>query len=190
MRLFIGLSLPQEARAAVSGLAKRAQQLIPGRYVPAENYHITLAFLGQAQEADVPRIAAVLTRCLSAVPAPRLAPASPDVFGRMENGILVLRMHSEPALDPLHSALAHALRARGLPVTDGPFAPHVTLARHACASPQALSALGGDAQRVPAFRAARAHLYLSARDEAGLLRYTPLLDSQFSPSLASFDAGL
>ena len=190
MRLFIGLPLPQEIRAAVSNLAHHAQRIIPGRYIPAENYHITLAFLGEAQEEAVPRIANTLSRFLACVPAPRLTSVAPDVFGRMENGILVLRMHSAPMLDPLHEALADALRAQSLPVTDGPFTPHITLARHAAASPEVLSALKNEALRVPAFRPACVHLYLSARDEMNILRYTPLLDVPFSPAFASFDAGL
>ena len=190
MRLFIGLSLPRDTRCAAADLAARAGALIPGRYALAENYHITLAFLGDAPPEDVPRIGEVLVRCAAAAPAPLLSPGQCDVFGRMDNGILVLRLASAPDLAPLHDALLSALRASGLPATDGPFAPHITLARHAAASPQALLSLEREALRVPAFRPARAHLYLSARDGAGILRYTPLLDAPFAPSLPSFDRGL
>ena len=190
MRLFIGLPLPPPTRSAVQSLAGRAQRIIPGRYTLADNYHITLAFLGEAPQEAIPRISGVLARCLSRAPAPRLAPDSPDVFGRMENGILVLRMHSEPPLAPLHDALKTALRQEGLPVTDGPFAPHVTLARHASVCARALSALRCDAAEIPAFRPTGAHLYLSARDETGILRYTPLEGTPFLSSPSLFDAEL
>lgn len=190
MRLFIGLSLPHDTRCAAADLAARAGALIPGRYALAENYHITLAFLGDAPPGDVPRIGEVLVRCAAAAPAPLLSPGQCDVFGRMENGILVLRMHSTPPLGPLHDALCAALRAQGLPASDGPFSPHVTLARHAAASPDALHALSPAAAQVPAFRADCASLYLSARDESGVLRYTPLLSTPFSPSFPSFDRSL
>ena len=190
MRLFIGLSLPGDARCAVADLAVQAESLIPGRYVLAENYHVTLAFLGEAQEKDVPRIGDILARCAASASAPALSPGCPDVFGRMENGILVLRTDSEPALAPLHASLCAALREQGLPVSDGPFSPHVTLARHAAVRPNALRALTAAAADVPSFCADCAHLYLSARDESGILRYTPLLSASFLPSLPSFDRGL
>lgn len=190
MRLFIGLSLPGDAQQATARLAARAAELIPGRYALAENYHITLAFLGESQPRDVPRIGEVLARCAARMPAPLLSPGQPDVFGRMENSILVLRMGSLPALEPLNESLCATLRSEGLPVSDGPFTPHVTLARHAAASPQALHALSAPAASVPSFRAQRARLYLSARDEHGILRYTPLLDAPFSPSFPSFDRSL
>lgn len=186
MRLFIGLSLPRDTRRAAADLAAQAKTLIPGRYVLTENYHVTLAFLGEAPQEAMPRIGEVLARCAAAVPAPVLSPGCPDVFGRMENGILVLRMDSEPALAPLHASLCAALRAQGLPVSDGPFSPHVTLARHAAVRPDALRALSPAVGKVPSFRADCAHLYLSARDESGILRYTPLLSAPFSPSISSF----
>ena len=180
MRLFIGIPLPDGVRRAVAALAAQAGALIPGRYVLEENYPITLAFLGDAPPGDVPRIGEVLARTIARTDAPLLSPARPDVFGRMENGILVLRMSSAPDLAPLHGALCAALRAQGLPVSDGPFSPHVTLARHAAAGERALCALAPAANSVPSFRAGQAQLYLSARDAHGVLRYTPQLCAPFA----------
>ena len=51
MRLFIGIALPATVRQALSGAAKTMESRMPGRYVPMENYHITLAFLGET-DAD------------------------------------------------------------------------------------------------------------------------------------------
>ena len=167
MRLFFGLSLPDEIRNATAECARAAQRMIPGRYALPENHHITLAFLGDVPEERLRDAQRVLERCIS-FPAPRLTLQGFSHFGRAENGILILRVKSEPALDGLHEVLLGALEAEGLPADRGPFSPHITLARHA--------RVGEDFPPCPAlsFTAGQAHVYLSARDEENILRYTPL----------------
>lgn len=176
MRLFFGLSLPEEIRAAAAACAQSAAASVPGRYALPENYHITLAFIGEVPPEHLTTAVRVLKDCISRFPAPRLALSGAGHFGRAQNGILILHADAEPALDPLHGALCSALAACGLPADPGPFSPHITLARHADVtrglppSPPQLS-----------FTAECAHLYLSARDEQGVLRYTPLASARFAP---------
>ena len=167
MRLFFGLSLPEEVRAVTRQCALEAQRIIPGRYALSENHHITLAFLGEVPQERLKDAQRVLEGCVS-FPAPKLTLCGFSHFGRAENGILILRVKSEPALDSLHEVLVSALETEGLPADRGPFAPHITLARHAC--------VGKDFPACPeiSFTADRAHVFLSARDEANVLRYTPL----------------
>lgn len=176
MRLFFGLSLPGDVRAVTRACAESAALSIPGRYPPAENHHVTLAFLGEVPPEREGEARAVLSRCAAAFPAPRVTIAGPSHFGREENAIFTLRAESEPPLGPLHAALTDALGAAGLPFDPGPFSPHVTLARHAHLS-------GAD---VPPFEpvcftATRAALFLSARDEADTLRYTERFWAEFMP---------
>lgn len=173
MRLFFGLSLPDDIRAATAGCAKAAQQIIPGRYALSENHHITLAFLGDVPQERLPDAQRVLEGCMS-FPAPTLTLNGFSHFGRAENGILILSVTSEPALDGLHDVLIGALEAEGLPADRGPFSPHITLARHAC--------VGKSYPDCPklSFTARHAHVFLSARDEENILRYTPLYTVPFA----------
>ncbi|MBQ4264157.1 MAG: RNA 2',3'-cyclic phosphodiesterase [Clostridia bacterium] len=174
MRLFFGIALPDAVRTATGALAQEAAKCIPGRYAPAENHHITLAFLGEVPERRVEEAAAVLEEALSRHPAPRLTLCCLDHFGRAENGILMIRVKSEPALDMLHAQLVHALEKTGLPADPGPFSPHITLARHACV-PDILP----DCPQA-AFTAKHAHVFVSARDSENVLRYTPIYTVSFS----------
>ena len=163
MRLFFGLSLPDDIRAATAACAAAAQKTIPGRYALSENHHITLAFLGDVPPERLPDAQRVLDGCMS-FPAPQLTLDGFSHFGRSENGILILRVKSKPALDSLHDVLIGALQAEDLPADIGPFSPHITLARHA-RMPQNLPSCP-----LLSFTAENAHIFLSARDEENVLR--------------------
>lgn len=176
MRLFFGLSLPDSVRAVTRSCAGIAAQSVPGRYVLPENHHVTLAFLGDVPPERLPDARDVLARCAAAFPVPVLTLDGLGCFGRRTNGILILRVQSDPPLAPLHAALVSALSEANLPADPGPFSPHITLARHA-ALPDALPVCPP-----VSFAAARAHVFLSARDKAGVLRYTPLETVSFARS--------
>lgn len=177
MRLFFGLSLPGDIRQACAALAERCEAAIPGRYAIAENYHITLAFIGNVDESRMGDAADVLQETIRDVPAPRVTLANLSYFNRAQNAILVLRADAQPDLAAVHDALVRGLLSRGLPADAGPFAPHITLARHASIAPGALEAAGGVRGE---FTCPQAHLFLSARDEHDVLRYTPLSCANFA----------
>ena len=178
MRLFYGLSLPEELRLKTAALARGAAQRIPGRYALPENHHLTLAFIGEVTPERVSEAKAILARCAADFPAPRVRITGFGRFGKAENGILILHAQSDPPLEPLSRALKSALHAAALPADPGPFSPHVTLARHARAEDSALLPLAEPLS----FTARQAHLYLSARDAQGTLRYTPLFCAEFADS--------
>lgn len=141
MRLFYGLSLPDDIRAEAAFAARRAEARMPGRYGVPSNYHITLAFLGEVAPERLPDAQAIWPGISPKCPRrpSRLGPV--DFFGRAENAILILRALCNPPLDALHNALAADAQACGLPVDPGPFAPHITLARHAQTTAKALAAV-------------------------------------------------
>jgi 2'-5' RNA ligase len=135
MRCFFGCPLPAHARAllvaAFAPLRRRLQG--PGcNWVPEENIHLTLRFLG---ETDRGRLAAV-TREAEAVflgvQAPRLVLAGPGVFPPRGKRSLILWAGLQgdlEALARLARDLEEAARAAGFSPESRGFRPHVTLAR-------------------------------------------------------------
>jgi 2'-5' RNA ligase len=130
MRLFVALDLPWWLRERLSLLSGAG---IPGaRWVPPENYHLTLRFIGEtpshrAEDIDH-ALAALRGRGFS------LTLAGLGVFAR--NGpkggrstTLWVGVERNPQLDHLQSKIETALQRVGLEPERRRFAPHVTLAR-------------------------------------------------------------
>ena len=126
MRLFLGLALSDEARAAMERVSLRLRAAGDGlRWSSPEQWHITLAFLGLVEGAGE----SVLLRELRRI---RLqgAPLEIDGLGIFERvGILYAAVEVTQALSELQRATAEAVRASGLTLEDRPYRPHVTLAR-------------------------------------------------------------
>ncbi len=125
MRLFVALDLPWEVRQALSLLTGG----LPGaRWVPAENYHLTLRFIGEvpphrAEEID-DALAALRGRGFA------LTLAGLGTFqkaGRVT--ALWARAERNPALDHLQAKIETALQRIGLDPERRRFSPHVSLAR-------------------------------------------------------------
>lgn len=126
MRLFVALELPAALRQRLAIMAGGG---IPGaRWVPPENYHLTLRFIGEmpgyrAEEID---------QALAALKAPgfALTLAGVGTFNKGGRSVsLWVGMERNPALDHLQSKIETALQRCGLEPERRRFSPHITLAR-------------------------------------------------------------
>ncbi|HTI01824.1 MAG TPA: RNA 2',3'-cyclic phosphodiesterase [Acidisoma sp.] len=125
MRLFVALDLPWPLRERLMQLSTG----IPGcRWMPAENLHLTLRFIGEvpnwrAEEIDL---------ALHAIKA-RNFPLTLSGVGLFEKGGRVTSLWAGiercPQLDHLQSKVETALQRAGLEPERRRFTPHVTLAR-------------------------------------------------------------
>lgn len=126
MRLFVGLDLPSELRQRVAMLSGGG---IPGaRWVPAENYHVTLRFIGEA-----PRyLAEEIDHALAALKG-RAFPLTLAGVGTFAKGgrsqSLWVGVERNPQIDLLQSKIETALQRCGLEPERRRFQPHLTLAR-------------------------------------------------------------
>ena len=126
MRLFVGLELPWEVRQRMALLMGAG---IPGaRWVPAENYHVTLRFIGEAPR----HLADEIDHALAALKAPSfaltLAGIGTFAKGGRSQSLWLGVARSEP-LERLQSKIETALQRCGLEPERRRFQPHVTLAR-------------------------------------------------------------
>jgi RNA 2',3'-cyclic 3'-phosphodiesterase len=126
MRLFVGLELPRELRQRVALLSGAG---IPGaRWVPRENYHVTLRFIG-----ETPRyLAEEIDHALAGLKAPSfaltLAGIGTFTKGGRTQSLWIGVERSEP-LERLQSKIETTLQRCGLEPERRRFQPHLTLAR-------------------------------------------------------------
>ena len=176
MRLFVGLSIPEEIVASVASTIETLRPAAPAlRWSPPENLHITTKFLGQWPEEKLDLLQANLVQIRAEAFDVHLAgfgwfpnPHSPRVFCAAARG-------GEP-LHQLAAKTGEECSALGFAAERNPYMPHMTLARITPATD--LRELRGAVARIEnpvwgRFRAEQFHLYRSDPSPAGSV-YTKL----------------
>ena len=135
MRLFIAIELPHNVRTELAGvLSELRQRSSGGRFVPLENMHITMHFIGENEDI-VGAVAAMEYACRDFRPFP-LHLGRYGFFdrsgGRGDGGktsFVDVRGETQE-LQALHESLESALADRGFSREYKRFTPHITLGRN------------------------------------------------------------
>jgi 2'-5' RNA ligase len=126
MRLFVGLELPWEIRQR---LAMMSGTGVPGaRWVPIENYHLTLRFIGEVPAFRAEEVDEALATLRMRRFAIELSGVGTFAKGGRETALWV-GVARNPQLDHLAGKVETAMQRIGLEPERRRFAPHVTLAR-------------------------------------------------------------
>jgi RNA 2',3'-cyclic 3'-phosphodiesterase len=124
IRAFVAIPMPEPVTHALMA----AQAGLPcGRPVPAENFHITLAFLGEHPEPLIEDVHFALAGIQA--PAFELRLAGLGLFGGERPHQLITEPRREPRLEHLRDKVVQAARGAGLRMERARYLPHVTLAR-------------------------------------------------------------
>ncbi len=127
MRLFIALDLPADVRAELSAWTEQAAPPAVRR-VPADNLHVTLAFLGTRSRGEAAATRALLPAL--ARPLEELRTAGALWLPPRRPGVLSVALETGAALAALHEALVAALTAAiGFEPERRRLRPHVTVGR-------------------------------------------------------------
>ena len=133
IRTFLALELPQTVRNKLSAHA----ELISGhdklhhiRWLQKENYHLTLAFLGNVEYVLVSRLKLKLLQNLSFIKAVRFkfSEITPFPFSGTPKIAAAMLEYSDDLMQ-LQYNLAKGLRSFGVSLERRRFTPHVTLGR-------------------------------------------------------------
>ena len=131
MRLFLGFT-PARAERDIYDLCQRLEfpDSLPLRWVPPENWHVTLVFLGDVPERALGRLDAAVAPLLEdCSPLPVMLEALEWFPSPLKPRMLTLRVEATPALVSLQAGVAAALRREGFHSEHRSYRPHITLAR-------------------------------------------------------------
>ncbi|KJS60945.1 RNA 2',3'-cyclic phosphodiesterase [Streptomyces rubellomurinus] len=159
LRVFVALAPPDDAKDELARALRPAYAGYPRlRWNRIEDWHITLAFLGELPSTAVPLLRSALAGLAASHPAPRLALRG---GGQFDERLLWSGIDGD--LEGLHllaEDVRELVRSCGIAFRDRPLRPHLTLARarrdDATSVPQAAAGLSGFVGR--AWQAERLHL--------------------------------
>jgi 2'-5' RNA ligase len=123
-RIFTGLEIPQSVAESLATLRGG----LPGaRWVDPENYHVTLRFIGDVDEALAQDVASILGQVRR--PALELRFDQLKSFGGRKPRAIVAALAPTPGLIELQAEHERLMQRAGLAPEGRKYTPHVTLAR-------------------------------------------------------------
>jgi len=131
MRLFLALELPSATADDLHAAIAPLRDSEPGlAWVPAHKLHLTLKFVGDADETGVAALADAAERLAAAHKPFELTLEGIGAFPNFRRPRVVwLGVEGEPRLELLHHDVEVAAADLGYEVEGRPYRPHVTLAR-------------------------------------------------------------
>ena len=131
MRLFIAITVPAEIRRQLEAVCRPFAALAAQTvWCKPEQFHVTLAFIGEAAPAFLPHLRQALDRACASVPALACRAAGFGYFGsRRSPAVLWAGVEPAEELEALHDLLWRTLEPMGYERPSPRFHPHITLAR-------------------------------------------------------------
>lgn len=175
MRLFVGVPPSDEAGRALDAYSRELRGPLPDawRWVPLENLHYTVLFIGEVDDGDVEGVQAALRHAVRGLGPFEMSLGETGRFPpRGRARVLWVGAGSGAAeLAEANARVAHAVQDR-VPRDDRPFSAHLTLARAKPAVGLAMEALPRIQPRPPSWKVGAIVLYRSR-----LMRPAPVYET-------------
>lgn len=132
LRAFIAVEIPHDIQQNIHKETAAIRAQIGGRvrWVPPENMHLTLKFLGDVSASNVEFLIQMLRNEAEQVGCFNLHLAGLGSFpNRKRPRVIYIGIQAPAALEALQRGIESALRRLGYESEDRPFSPHLTLGR-------------------------------------------------------------
>ena len=189
LRAFVALEMPlaiQNALREISADLKEKLNGLPLRWLPVENIHLTLKFLGEISENSLDSISALLEAQANTIQPFEIRLAGTGVFPNARRpNVVWVGMDAPEDLLLLQQRIEMDLSRLGYPAEQRKFSPHLTLARvQRNAHPRDLEHIGDAIKLLKVVTSAAAlvdkiTLFSSELRSSGAV-YHPLSQSRFA----------
>lgn len=132
MRLFIGIRVPQEIRDHLTDLWAALSERPNGvRIEPAENLHMTMAFLGEVSKENLDILSALIARATERPPKGSFSIQGFETFPRKKPSLVIAGVHHDDAAPwkPFVEKMRDMVSVAAPNVNRKPWIPHITMAR-------------------------------------------------------------
>ncbi|MEZ5756904.1 MAG: RNA 2',3'-cyclic phosphodiesterase [Emcibacteraceae bacterium] len=134
IRAFVALSLSNEVMEVLKQKSIALQKQFAAlniRWVPFNNYHLTLSFIGNIPLHEIDRLEAVVKKSISGFTPFTLTIGDIILFppDKEVKGLFVADVLLDEALEKLQAKIETDLRAADYKIYDRPYRPHITIAR-------------------------------------------------------------
>ncbi len=133
IRSFIAIALSSEIQAKLSQVSTELQvQLkgVPVRWVPVENVHLTLKFLGEVSTANLEMLKTVLQREVAGHNPFEISAGELGAFPSLRRPrVIWVNIQAPAELTTVQHGIETQLARLGYPPEERPFHPHLTLGR-------------------------------------------------------------
>jgi RNA 2',3'-cyclic 3'-phosphodiesterase len=130
MRLFVAADLSDEQREELRALVEEAKQTASFdyiRWIPEENWHATLAFIGDKEPAEAAKVEQLTGECIARKQVIQGQPSRIQAFPHRDKPrLLAFKLNPGVEIQELHWLLTQAL---GIKERERNFRLHVTVAR-------------------------------------------------------------
>lgn len=133
IRSFIAIPLSNEIQAKLSQISTELQERLNGvpiRWVPVDNVHLTLKFLGDVSTSNVEMLKSVLQKEVSGHTPFEMSVGEIGAFPNVRRPrVIWVNVQAPSELIAVQHGIETQLARLGYPPEDRPFHPHLTLGR-------------------------------------------------------------
>jgi 2'-5' RNA ligase len=130
MRLFIALEIPDTVRKKLATLQQQmCVENLDLRWVPPENFHVTLKFIGEATSDELEAIKAELRGVRPEGPVRATFRGLGVTWNARRGGVFWVTMEVAETMKMLVAQINRRLERLGIATEEREFLPHLTLAR-------------------------------------------------------------
>jgi 2'-5' RNA ligase len=131
MRVFVAINPTAAVRARLGEAVRELREAgFPIRWVPTENVHLTLKFLGEVPEKQLPELFSAVERAVSGIGTFEMHLGGFGAFPSLRRPSVVWTgVELGPTLAGLQRQVEDALAELGFPREERSFHPHLTLGR-------------------------------------------------------------